>query len=123
MWPVIGADYAPNKKWFFQILFPMNYSAEYNISSKWRLAAKIRILKERLRTGAKEIQPRSIFSYSSTGAEINAHYELPRRLEIEMYAGYNLGGSFYIKDQYGRNAIYTDLGGAPYFGASFNFGF
>lgn len=123
VWPIIGADYAPNKKWFFQFLFPMNYSAEYNISSKWRLAAKVRPLKERLRTGAKEIQPRSILSYSSTGAEINAHYELPRRLEIEMYAGYNFGGDFYIKDQYGKNAIYTNLGGAPYVGASFNFGF
>ncbi len=123
IWPVIGADFAPNKKWFFQLLFPMNYSVEYNISSKWRLSAKVRPLKERFRTGAKEPQPRSVFSYSTTGAEINAHYELPRRLEIEMYAGYNLGGSFYIKNQFGKNGLWTDLGGAPYVGASLNVGF
>jgi hypothetical protein len=123
VYPILGADFAPNKKWFFQILFPINYSVEYLFSSRWRVAAKIRPMKERLRTGPNEPQPRSILSYSNTGAEVNLHYDLPRRLEFEVYGGCMFGGRFYIKDQYGKNAIYTDVGASPYVGASLNFGF
>lgn len=123
VYPLIGLDYAPNKKWLFQAIFPINYSIEYNVNESWRLSLKGRPLKERFRVGQKQQQPRSVFNYSSMGTEFNVHFEKPRRLEIELYVGYNFGGAFYIKDQYGHNGYYTDIGGAPYAGATLDFGF
>lgn len=123
VYPVIGLDFAPNKKWLFQVVFPITYSIEYAFNKEWRLSLKGRPLKERFRTGRLEPQPRSIFCYSSTGTEINLHYEKFLRVEIEAYVGYNFGGSFYIKDKEGHHPLYTGVSGAPYGGASFNWGF
>jgi len=123
MYPVIGIDYAPTDKWFFQALFPINYSIEYKPNTNWTLAIKGRPLKERLRVGSREPQPRSIFNYSTFGSEFNVHYEIPFRLIVEAYGGVNFGGTFYVKDAHGHRATYVKFGGAPYFGASVDFGF
>src|SRR3990167_2054888 len=123
VYPVIGADYTPNKKWLFQAVFPINYSIEYTPFERWRFSIRGRPLKERFRAGKNEPQPRSIFSYSSIGAEFNVHYDILRRFEFEIYGGYNFGGGFYIKDQKAHNALYTNIGGAPYGGATLNYGF
>jgi hypothetical protein len=123
VYPIIGIDFAPNKKWFFQAVFPMNYSIEYNLNKEWRLSLKGRPLKERFRTGPDEIQPRSVFCYSSMGAEFNVHYERFLRIEAELFAGYNFGGDFYIKNKQGHNALYTYVDGAPYVGGNLNWGF
>lgn len=123
IYPVIGFDYAPNKKWLFQAVFPINYSIEYSLNKEWRLSLRGRPLKERFRTGSEEPQPRSVFSYSSMGAEINLHYEKFLRLEAELFAGYNFGGDLYVKSRHGHNALYTYVEGAPYIGGNFNWGF
>ncbi len=123
VYPIIGFDYTLNKKWFFQAVFPINYSIEYTFRPEWRLSLKVRPLKERFRTGSHEPQPRSVFSYSSIGTELNLHYEKFLRVEAELYAGYNLGGDFYIKDKDGHNPLYTHVHGAPYVGANLNWGF
>ena len=57
------------------------------------------------------------------GAEANIHFEKHRRFEFEFYLGYNFGGNFYIKNENGKNALYTTLGGAPYGGLSVDVGF
>jgi hypothetical protein len=123
IYPIIGVDFAPNKRWFFQLLFPINYSVEYNLTDRWRFAIRARPLKERFRAGKNQPQPQSVFSYSSTGGEFNIHYEIKRRLEFEIYGGYNFGGTFYIKDKYSHNSLYTNLGGSPYGGATLDIGF
>lgn len=122
VYPIIGLDFAPHKKWLLQAVFPMTYSIEYAWNKEWRLSLKGRPLKERFRTGRLEPQPRSIFSYSSMGVELNLHFEKFLRLEMEAYVGYNCGGSFYIKDKTGRHPIYTHIHEAPYGGASLNWG-
>lgn len=123
VFPIIGFDYAPNKTWLFQAIFPIDYSIQYNFWEYFRLSAKIRPLKERFRVGKHEPQPRSVFNYSSVGGEINLHFEIERRLEFEIYGGYNFGGDFYIKDRNGNNPLYTNVKGAPYAGANLDFGF
>ena len=123
VYPLIGLDYALNKEWRFQVIFPIDYSIQYSIGERWRLSLKARPLRERFRVDSDEPHPRSIFNYSSIGTEFNVHYEQFLRLEIEAFAGYNWGGTLYIKDHNGKNALYTDFGGAPYGGASLNFGF
>lgn len=123
VYPVIGLDYSWAKKWMVQALFPINYSIEYSMNKEWRFSLKGKPLKERFRAGKNEPQPKSVFSYSSTGLEFNVHYERFLRLEAEAFIGYNFGGSFYIKDRHGKNSLYTDLQGAPYIGANLNWGF
>lgn len=122
VYPLIGVDFAPNKKWFFQLVFPVTYSIEYALTSEWRFALKARPLKERFRTDAHQPQPESVFSYSTTGVECNIHYEKFLRLEVELFGGYSFGGAFYIKDQRGNNPLYTDTSGSLYGGASLNWG-
>lgn len=123
MYPLIGLDYSPTKEWTIEAIFPITYSVQYKPSPNWRLSLKGRPMKERLRTNSHQPQSRSIFNYSSIGTEFNVHYEQTMRFEIEGYAGYNFGGDFYIKDQTGHNALYTDLGGAIYGGATIDFAF
>lgn len=123
VYPIIGADFSPNSKWTFLAIFPINYAIEYNLFEWCRLSIKGRPLRERFRTGHKEPQPRSVFNYSSMGAEFNIFMEKKRRFEFELYAGYNFGGSFYIKDQNGKNAFYTDVQGAPYVGGAIDYAF
>ena len=123
IYPIIGVDYSPNERWTFEAIFPITYSIQYKLDKYWRFSIKGRPLKERFRVGSHEPQPRSIFSYATVGSEINIHYELTRRLEIELYGGYNFGGNFYIKNQSGHQSLYTDLEGAPYGGFTFDFGF
>lgn len=123
VYPIIGLDFKPNKNWFFQAIFPMTYSAEYLLDPYWRFAFKVRPMKERLRAGNNEPQPRSVLSYSTTGAELNVHFQYTRWVELEIYGGYNFGGKFYIKDRNGHHAIYTDLGGSPYAGLALEWGF
>ncbi|HEX2583264.1 MAG TPA: DUF6268 family outer membrane beta-barrel protein [Chlamydiales bacterium] len=123
VYPIIGADYAPNKYWTFQFVFPIEYFIEYKLDDHWRFSVRGRPLKERFRTGKNQPQPRSLFSYSSIGTEFNVKYEKFMHFEIEAYGGCNFGGSFYIKDEKGKNAIYTDVGASPYGGLSLNYGF
>jgi hypothetical protein len=122
VYPIIGFDYTANKQWFFQAIFPMIYSIEYKFRPQWTLAVKGRPMKERLRTGSREPQPRSIFNYSSFGAELNLNYNYKERLIMEIYGGYDFFGNFYIKNAGGHNGLYVDLNKAPYIGASLDFG-
>lgn len=121
-YPLIGFGYAPRKEWLIQAIFPMEYSVQYKMD-RWRFAIQGRPLKERFRAGGNEPQPRSIFNYSSMGAEFNIKYEIERRFEFEVYAGYNFGGNFYIKSQYGKQALYTKFDGAPYTGFKIEYAF
>lgn len=122
VYPIIGLDFAPNKKWFFQVVFPINYSIEYHFNERWTLALKGHPMKERFRAGKLEPDPRSVFNYSTMGLELNLGYEKFLNLEWEVFAGYNFGGTFYIKDRSGHRALYTNIHGAPYAGASLNWG-
>lgn len=122
-YPIIGFDYKAGKHWFFQAIFPITYSIEYAFSESWALALKGRPIKERLRAGSREPQPRSIFNYTSFGTELNVSYKLERRLTAEAYIGYDFIGSFYIKNAGGHRALYVDLGNAPYGGIAIDFGF
>lgn len=122
VYPIIGIDYKWNKKWLFQAVFPITYSIEYSLNQEWKLSLKGRPLKERLRTGPLEPQPRSVFCYSSMGAEFNVRYEKFLRLDFEAFAGYNFGGKFYIKDKKGKHGLWTKVQWAPYIGASLNWG-
>lgn len=123
VYPIIGLDFAPNSTWLFQAIFPIDYSVQYKFWQYFRLSAKARPLKERFRTGKREPQPKSVFSYSSVGAELNLHFEIERRFEFEIYGGYNFGGDFYIKDKNGHNSLYTHVENAPYFGANLDYAF
>lgn len=121
VYPLIGADYSPNKKWTFLAIFPINYAIQYQVLDWCRLSLKGRPLKERFRTGKNEPQPRSVFNYTSMGLEFNVFMEKKNRLEVELYGGYNFGGAFYIKNQHGHNALYTNVGGSPYVGINIDF--
>ena len=123
VYPIIGLDYSPDKKWTFQAVFPVDYSIQYLAAPWCRLSLKARPLKERFRVGHREPEPGSIFNYSSIGAEFNLHLEKTRRFEFELYGGYNFGGSFYIKSRGGHRPFYTDLGGAPYAGGHLDYAF
>ncbi len=123
IYPIIGADYAPNKQWTFQFVFPIEYYAEYKLDEHWRFSLRGRPLKERFRTGKNQLQPRSIFSYSSIGTELNIKYEEFMHFEVEVFGGCNFGGSFYIKDAKNKNPLYTDVGLSAYGGATLNYGF
>ena len=123
LYPLIGFDYCPDKHWQFRAIFPIDYAIQYQLDKHWCFALKGRPLKERFRAGSKQPQPRSIFNYSSVGLEANIQYEIEMRLVAELYAGYNFGGDFYIKNQNGHNALYTTVGGAPYGGAKIDYGF
>ncbi|HSX38637.1 MAG TPA: hypothetical protein VLE95_07400 [Chlamydiales bacterium] len=123
VYPIFGIDFSPNKYWTFEAVFPITYSIQYKLDKNWQFSIQGRPLKERFRVSSRQAQPRSIFNYSSIGAELNIHYEQFLWLEIEIYAGYNFGGDFYIKNRYGKNALYTDVGGAPYGGVTFDYGF
>jgi len=122
IYPVIGVDYSPNDSWTILAVFPLEYYVQYKIDPHWKFSIRGRPLKERFRTGQHEIQPRSIFSYTSIGSELNIKYQIFLRLELELYGGYNWGGNFYIKNERGKNGLYADLGGAPYGGFNLNWG-
>jgi hypothetical protein len=122
-YPIIGVDYSPNDKWTFLAIFPIDYFIQYKFNDRWSVALKGRPLKERFRVSEDQPQPKSIFSYSSTGAELNFHYEIKSRLELDAYAGWNFGGEFYIKDQNGNNGLYTTTESSAYGGGAVNFAF
>ncbi len=123
VYPLLGLSYSPDKKWTFQAIFPIDYSIQYQAAPWCRISIKGRPLHERFRTGSREPQPRSVFNYSTMGTELNLHLEKKDRFEIELYGGYNFGGSFYIKSQGGHHAYYTDLEGAPYGGGNIDYAF
>ena len=123
LYPLIGIDYSPNQHWQFRAIFPIDYAIQYKLNKNWFFAIKGVPLKERFRAGAKEPQPRSIFNYSSVGLEANVKYEIEMRLTAEVYGGYNFGGNFYIKNQWGHKALYTTVEGAPYAGGKIDYAF
>ncbi len=123
VYPVLGFDFSPNKTWTLLLVFPLEYSLQYKLGDHWTFSLKGRPLKERFRTGKDEPQPKSVFSYSSMGAELNIRYELFMRLQAEIFGGCNFGGTFYIKDAHNHNPIYADVGTAPYGGANLDFAF
>jgi hypothetical protein len=123
VYPLIGFDYSWDDHWKITAIFPIEYSLQYKLGKEWRFSLKGRPLKERFRTGGQQPQPRSIFSYSTIGAEANIHYEREMRFELELFAGYNFGGNFYIKNQNGHEALYTTVGGAPYAGGTIDYAF
>ena len=122
IYPVIGFDYSPTEHWTFVAVFPIEYYIQYKIDPHWKFSIRGRPLKERFRASQNEPQPRSIFSYSSVGSEFNVKYQIFLRLEVEAYAGYNWGGTFYIKNAHGKSPLYTDLGGSLYGGLNVNWG-
>jgi hypothetical protein len=123
LYPLIGIDYTPNTHWLFRAIFPIDYAIAYKLDSHWTFALKARPLKERFRAGPHEPQPKSIFNYTSVGLEANIEYEIPMRLSMEIYGGLDFGGRFYIKNQWGKQGLYTSLGQAPYIGGKIDYGF
>ncbi len=123
VYPLIGLDYTWGENWLLLFIFPIDYMLKYKFNENWSLALKGRPLKERFRTGVHQTQPRSIFSYSSIGTELNLRYEVFLRVEAEIFGGCNFGGNFYIKDQWGHNSLYSEVGFSPYGGANLNYGF
>ena len=123
VYPIIGLDFSPDKKWTFQAIFPILYAIKYQAAKWCVLSLQGRPLRERFRVGNREPQPRSVFNYSTVGGEFNMHFEKKDRFELELYGGYNFGGDFYIKNQGGHNAYYTDLNGAPYVGGTLDYAF
>jgi len=121
-YPIIGFDYAPNKKWEFKAIFPIIYSIQYKLGKYWHFALIGRPLKERFRVNNHQHDPSSVFSYSTIGTELNIRYEIPRRLEVVLFGGCNFGGNYYIKDRKGHNPLYTNVGAAPYIGAKLDWG-
>ena len=123
VYPVFGADYSPNKHWTFLFVFPIQYSIQYKLGDHWRFSLVGHPIKERFRTGKDEPQPKSVFSYTSMGAEFNARYEWFMRFEAEAFIGCNFGGNFYIKDAHNQTPLYADVGVSPYAGANLDFAF
>lgn len=123
VYPVIGLDYTINESWLIKAIFPLDYRVEYKVLPNLSLSLKARAFSERFRTGKNEAQPRSIFQYSATGGEINLQYQIEHRLDAQLFAGYQFGGTYYIKDQMAKTATYMGFSPAPYLGAKLDFGF
>jgi hypothetical protein len=122
LYPLLGLDYTLCS-WNFSFIFPIEYKIQYQWTYHFATALQGRPLKERFRVGSRETQPKSVFNYTSVGAELLFSYTMEKQLTLEAFAGYSFGGTLYIKDRFGNDPIYVSVRTAPYVGGRLDYGF
>jgi hypothetical protein len=125
--PVIGFDWNFWPDWRLNLIFPLNFSLEYQISPSWVTLIALDgfggpyRFPRRAHKGINGFE-NGIFQVFSSGVEWAVNY-LFQRLKIEAGIGWNFGGWILIRDSHNRNGKYFNFDGAPYGQANLAFTF
>jgi hypothetical protein len=115
VFPIIGVDWSPWKKWQFNLIFPMSIAVNYSITPCWTVDLAWRPIWSRHRVGSNEPVPRAIWENRDNGAELGINFTSPI-LQGGLFLGYSFGGTLKIMDYLGNNPVYYKYNGSPYVG-------
>jgi hypothetical protein len=117
VYPILGADWQMSKQWKLNLVFPVNVSLEYLINDHWSIALAGRSFNSRQRIGPRhESQPKAVFRYDNTGAEVSVRYE-KANMAVNVHVGSTLGGRFKVANRHNDHSHTYNLDSDAYAGA------
>ncbi|NGX60718.1 MAG: Ribonuclease HIII [Chlamydiae bacterium] len=116
IWPILGFVYQISDCLRLNAVYPINIALEYAVSPSIQVAASIRFLRNRHRVLPTEPNPRGIFEYHTTGAELDLIYSPIEILSIKGYAGSTSDGDLKITNQNDHDATHFKFDGSFYAG-------
>lgn len=116
LYPVIGFDYAINKLWQLNAVFPVNISLEYSYNKYLTGAVAMRFFDIRYRVNPHENLSKGLFSYRDSGVEFALLYKDDPTLEGNVHVGSTLGGLLRISNRNNKCPKHFKLDPALYVG-------
>lgn len=118
IYPIIGFDWAFQKNWVLNVVFPTNISLNYLYNCTWSFELAGRFWDSRHRVGKNEPLRKGLFNYRNYGAEFAIHYD-SGCVSANLHGGYTFAGSLTVANEDYKNRRRIDLDPAPYFGGEF----
>ncbi len=118
VWPIFGLSFTPWDKVRINAIYPINIAIEYDWSKCWTVAGSIRFLRNRHRVNSDEINPKGIFEYCTSGAELDLIFTPFKWAILKGFAGTTFDGDLKITDRHNNNAHHYKFNGSLYAGAS-----
>lgn len=119
VYPVIGLDWQITKKIQLSLVYPMNISLTYAISSKWSIGAAGRFWSPRFRVHHQDHSHKPLVRYSNVGAEFIIQYE-NESMNANVHVGSTLGGTLRVANVNNDHARHYHLDPSAYAGAAVN---
>lgn len=118
VWPIIGLIYVPCDSLAINIVFPIDVSINYFITSYLSASGSLRFLRSRHRVKETEPNPQGIFEYRTTGAEFDLTYTPFCRFALSGFVGSTTNGDLKITNHNDDRATHYKFKGSFYTGAS-----
>jgi hypothetical protein len=115
VYPIIGFDWTPSPSWKFNVIFPLNISANYIINPMWSVGLGWMPFWSRHRVGKNEVDTKGIWENRNDGAELVLNFNTPVVIAC-LYVGQAFGGTLKIMDKNGNHPQYFKYKSAPYVG-------
>lgn len=116
VYPILGIDWQISRRWKLNLVFPVNVSLEYLITSRWSIAIAGRAFDSRHRVSNKEPHPRYLVRYTNAGGELAIKYD-DTVVSANIHAGYTLGGDLRIANPHNHHPHHYKLDPSGYAGA------
>lgn len=123
VYPIFGVDWKHGEKWKFNLVFPIDLSIEYSMTSTWSVALAARFLNQRNRAGSDEFLPKGLWFYTTGGIELALNYSPTKWIHANIHAGGNLGGHLKIANRHYMHGRRLRVESAPYAGAEIDINF
>lgn len=116
IYPIIGFDWQISRRWKLNLVFPMNVSLLYSVSSKWSIGAAGRFFNSRFRVRHHDHSLKPLVRYSNVGAEFVIKYDADT-ISANIHAGSTLGGKLRLANHHNHHAKNYHLDSSFYVGA------
>jgi hypothetical protein len=122
--PVLGLDWSFLKKWKVNLVFPLDFSIEYQCNQHFSATVNLSSFggaaycyPYRIHKGIGRFK-HGIFEAYSKGVDFNLNFTQQPHFTAGIGAGWNFGGWILIKDSHNRHGNYYKFNSAPYGQAS-----
>ncbi len=119
IWPILGFELAPwPNVWALSVVYPMDISFEWFLTSYLSLGGSVRFLRNRHRVSENEPLSHGIFEYRTAGAECDLSLQPFDWISVVGFAGSTFNGDLKITDANNHNATHFKFKGSFYAGVS-----
>lgn len=123
IYPILGFDWDFYEDWKLNLVFPMNISLKYSISSCWTAGIAARFFDSRHRTGKHEPLPQSLWEYRNSGIELATDYMWAPYVHLNVHGGTTFGGILRTANRHYKHIHRHRFKPAGYFGGDLTINF
>jgi len=121
--PILGFDYFPHNDWKINMVFPLNVSVAYKVTSHFSMEAALRTVLSRQRVPKNTHPDKGLVAYRNWGAELGLDYAWNQFFSANAHIGESLAGRLRVGDKNDRHRTHYRIRDGLYWGAYLSIAF